>query len=111
MQRTLTRSYGLSASYAKGGRVIGRNFILAVTIDAVGEDDELRLDELVIKNAIAPSHTRDWDQTPDFLRQCGREDHQLLDAFWRELSGPLATFRVRRLALRRDEHTCTTLEL
>ena len=110
MNVTLTRIYPISASFSRGSRVIGRNYRLAVCVDAVDEKDELRLDGVIRKDLIERLHTRDWDESPAFMVRAGREDHQILSALAFELRTVLAEFRLRRVELWRDEASFVSME-
>jgi hypothetical protein len=108
---SLTLCFPFSASYSREGHVVGCNYKLYLTVDSVPQSQERVLKDAVHQRLISLIHTTDFDTVGHLLYQEGREDSQLLGAFWDALKKPLETFRVRSMALRRDADTITTLVL
>lgn len=106
----LTRAFAFSCSYTAGERALGRNYTLSVTVAAPAEAREAELEAAVRKNLVDDLHTRDLSQV-GWLAGIEISDVALLRAFWKRLSGPLASFEAKRLALQRDSRTVTTLHL
>ncbi len=111
MDAELTKSFPFSASYARGTRSIGVNFILSVTVAELDEAAENDLEDLVQRDLISKIHTRDLSGDVDFLKGVEITDGSLLRAFWTKLARPLERYGPRRLALQRDSRTVTTLQL
>ena len=110
MDAELTKTFAFSASHKRGERSIGANYTLSVTTKALDESAEDELDSTVRSELIMKLHTNDFSAV-DFLKGVEPEDSALLRAFWSRLSGPLAKFVPRKLALQRDSRTTTTLYL
>lgn len=111
MDAELTKSFAFSASYARGTRSIGSNYIFSLTLPVLSEAEEKEFEATVQSELISQLHTRDLSSGVIFLKGVEMNDEALLRAFWDRLSGPLARFRLRRLALQRDPRTVTILHL
>ncbi len=111
MDAELTKSFTFSASHARGMRSIGSNYIFSVTLPVLDEAEERELEAIVQSELISQLHTRDLTEGVDFLKGVEMNDAAFLRAFWSRLSGSLARFKPRRLALQRDPRTVTTLHL
>lgn len=111
MDAELTKSFVFSASYTRGKRFIGSNYILSLSLPALDETAEKELETIVQSELISKIHTRDLSEGVSFLKGAEMSDASLLRAFWARLSAPLAQYGLRRLALQRDSRTVTTLHL
>lgn len=111
MDAELTKAFAFSASYSSGGRALGRNYTLLVTVGCLKETEERELEAIVRSELIDQVHTRDLSEQVEFLRNIEIDDVALLRAFWGRLKKPLTRFGPRRLALQRDPRTVTTLQL
>lgn len=110
MGAELTKAFAFSASYSVGTRSLGRNYMLSITVEALDEKREAEFEALVQERLISSLHTRDLSQV-DYLKGITITDAALLEAFRKRLTGPLAAYKLRRMALRRDSRTVTTLSL
>ncbi len=112
MKAFLTRSFLFSASHEKGPKIIGHNYELEVTVDALDEAGEEVLDATVHKLLIDRIHSRDLSLHADFLlKGAPVTDTALLEAFWRLLQPELAPAILQRLSLKRGGGHRSSLEL
>lgn len=109
MRTELTKTFAFSACHTHSGRVLGRNYLLGITLEWLPEEREKAMSEIVHREIISKVHTRDLGEDVYFLKKSVIDDASILQAFWQRLSGPLSDFRVRRLTLQRDPETSTTL--
>ncbi len=108
MKVTLTKTYAFSVCYSKGARMLGQNYRLRVTVDAIDEASEKDLDRRVHDSLISNIHTRDLADVP-FLRDVQREDGALLHALSDRLGSVLKNHTLRQMILVRDERAETCL--
>lgn len=111
METEFTKSFAFSASYRESDRSVGRNYTLLVTVGEMGALREREFEETVRRELISLVHTRDLSDGVDFLMGIEKADGPLLRGFWSRLSGPLAPYKPKRVALQRDARTVTTLIL
>ena len=111
MDAELTKCFAFSASHSSGGRAVGRNYVLSITVPAMREDRESEFEAVVRRELISKLHTRDLSEHVDFLKNVEKTDAALLGAFWTQLEGPLRPYGPKRFALQRDLRTLTTLHL
>ena len=109
MKTTLTRHYPFSASFERGGRVIGHNYRLSVTVDCVDEAREALLDKRIHDTLISKVSSRDLTLHVDFLKDIPITDQSLLRTFWDLLEKELSDHKLHRLVLRRNDLVETTL--
>jgi hypothetical protein len=102
-----TKQFGFSSSYADNNRVIGHNYILNLTTEAVDEASELRIESIVQKTLIDKMHSRDLSLDVDFLKGVTISDAALLNIFWKILEKELLPIRILGMSLQRDRRTIT----
>ena len=108
MRAELTKTFAFSACHTVAGKVLGRNYLLGISVEWEAETPEKKLSDVVHREIISKVHTRDLDENVDFLGKTAvLDDVSLLKAFWGRLSGPLSEFRVHKLTLQRDSQTST----
>ena len=106
----LTKAFAFSASRSEGERVLGRNYVLKLTLEAVPESAEGELERIVEASLISKIHSRDLGEV-HFLSGIPKDDAGLLRVFADILRAGLGAYRLRRLSLERDSRTTTTLDL
>ena len=111
MKILLTKSFSFSSSYEQGSKVLGHNYELEVTVDALDESSEKILEAKVQRLVIDRIHSRDLSLQTDFLpKDVPVTDGLLLETFWRALSPAVGPAVLRRLSLKRGKGHRTCLE-
>jgi hypothetical protein len=108
MKALCTKFFHFSASFSKGERVIGHNYVLGVTFSAQREDAERGLVEKIEASLVREMASRDLGDV-GFLKGVAMEDETLLGAFWPRAEKALAPVVLESLSLERDRRTVTTL--
>ena len=109
MKTVITKSFHFSASHAKDGRVIGKNYILEIAIEAVEPDQEELFEKKVREKVIRPVESADLGLHVNFLAGIEVNDLNLMKVFWAELKKICPDFKPQSLTLFRDSGTRTTL--
>lgn len=109
MKAVITKSFHFSASYAKGERIIGKNYILEAAIDAVSADQEETFEKKVREGLIQRLESSDLSTHADLLQKAEIDDLGLLKIFWREIARLCPDHKLSALTLYRDTSTRTTL--
>ncbi len=112
MTLLFTKQFPFSASYARGEKVLGRNFVLEAALEAPADEEaETRFVETVERELVSKIESRDLGIHVDFLKGTSIDDRSLLAAFWPIVERAAAPARLRSLSLERDSRTRTTLSL
>ena len=109
MKTALTKSFHFSSSYTKAGRMIGKNYILEMTIEAVASDREELFEKKIREELIRSLESVDLGLHVNFLKNLEINDSNLLKAFWTEIERLCPDFKLHALTLVRDAVTRTTL--
>ena len=109
MKAVLTKSFRFSASTTRGGRILGKNFILDIALEALSVEGEEAFEKKTRDGLIRPLESVDLGLHVDFLKGVEITDLNLLKAFWREMERLCPEFKLLSMTLRRDESTRTTL--
>ena len=89
--------------------MIGKNYILEITIEAVAPAQEELFEKKVRENIIRPLESADLGLHVNFLAGIEVNDLNLVKAFWAELKKLCPDFKPQTLTLFRDSGTRTTL--
>ena len=111
MKATFTRYFEFSASYAKDGKVWGRNFRLGLTAHPMDEKTEAAFVHAVEESLIQKIESKDLSLHVDFLKGTEITDLNLLRAFRTVLRAPIAPITLKSLSLERDARTVTVLQV
>ncbi len=109
MRTLFSKDFHFSASFSRGERVIGHNYVLQVTFPAQNEDLERVLIEKIEKSLVRPMESRDLGTDVEFLKGVLIDDRSLLEAFWPLAERAIAPVQLESLSLERDRCTVTTL--
>lgn len=110
MTATLTKYFSFSASYSKGQKVTGHNYVLGVTTGELHEHEETFLERGVREALIQKVHSRDFGDHVEFLKGTDFSDHALLKAFWPVIQEAVKPIRLEALSLERDGKTKAELQ-
>lgn len=102
MKTSQIKKYCFSASFSRGERVIGHNYILGVMTDALDEGQENALDLTVQRALIEKIDSRDLGKDVDFLKNIKIDEMSLLKAFWKILKPEIHPILLRSLFLEKD---------
>jgi hypothetical protein len=108
MKTLFTKHFHFSASFSKGERVIGHNYVLGVTFPAQHEDAERVLVDK-IEALVRPMESRDLGTDVEFFKGADIDDQTLLKIFWPLAERAIAPVSLESLSLERDRRTMTTL--
>lgn len=108
MKSLFTKYFHFSASFSRGERVIGHNYVLGVTFPPQEEDAERALVEKIEASLLKEVASRDFADVA-FLRGINPDDRALLEAFWPRAEKALAPVPLEALSLERDKRSVTTL--
>lgn len=109
MRTLLAKKFPFSASFERGGRHFGHNYVLTVEAepaDGVGDEE---ITARVDRTLIHKMESRDLGLHVDFLKGLEISDANLLGAFWKILERELKPAVITRLGLQKDARTETTL--
>ena len=109
MKALFTKYFPFSASFFRGEKVIGHNYVLGVTFPAQREDAELLLVEKIEASLVREMASRDLGTDVGFLKGIALDDRALLDAIWPRAERAIAPVPLESLSLERDRRTITTL--
>ncbi len=109
MNATVTKFFRFSASHVAGTKVLGKNYRLEISLDALLPGEELAFEKKVHEKLIKKIESRDLGLHVDFLKDIEITDRNLLEAFWRVLRESVPGFEIRSMTLQRDETTKTTI--
>ena len=82
---------------------------MGITCQWVPESREKELNDVIRREILSKVENRDLGESVDFLRKAALDEASLLEAFWKQLSGPLSDFGVKCLTLKRDSESSTTI--
>lgn len=105
----LTKYFNFSASFSRGAKVYGHNYLLGVTTAALDELSETGLESRIHQALIQKLESRDLGMHVDFLKGVEISDANLLKAFWPVIESAIRPVGLKRLTLQRDERTQTEL--
>ncbi len=111
MNEILTKFFHFSASHSRGGKVIGKNYILEISIRATSAEEELEFEGKVQSGLIGCLESRDLGLHVDFLKGLDLTDLNLLKAFWAKAQEAVPFAEILSLSLTRDAKTKTTLSI
>ena len=109
MKTLLTKSFSFSASFARGAKIHGHNYVLEVMTDALSASAEAALESNIEAVLIRKIDSRDLGTDVDFLKGVEITDTNLLRAFWPILSEAVAPVALHSLTLHRDRRTRTVV--
>ncbi len=107
MRAKLKKAFRFSCSYSRGAKTIGCNYVLWLTLDALGAEDEIGFARQVDDHLIKKIHNHDLSLDVDFLSDTPITDARLVEAFYRILSSALPEYPILSLELERDNSTRT----
>ncbi len=108
MKAFFTKKFHFSASFSRGEKVIGHNYVLGVTFPAQAEDAEPGLVDR-LEALVRPMESRDLGTGVEFLKGVPIDDHSLLKTLWPLAERAIAPVPLESLSLERDRRTVTTL--
>jgi hypothetical protein len=111
LKATFTKFFEFSSSYAKDGKVWGRNFRLGLTAHPMDEKTEAAFVRAVEEALIKKIHSRDLGLHVDFLKGTDITDLNLLRAFRMVLKEAIVPVMLKSLTLERDANTVTVLSV
>lgn len=107
MKALFTKYFRFSASFSKGEKVIGHNYVLGVTFPVQPEEAESALVERIEASLVRPMESRDLGAAVEFLKGVPPDDRSLLEAFWPRAERALAPVPLESLSLERDRQLTT----
>lgn len=109
MKVSVTKVFHFSASHASGTRILGKNYVLEITLTAVSPSEESAFEKKVREHLIAQLESRDLGLDVDFLRGIEITDGNLLEIFWRRVKEAAPGIELQSMTLQRDAMTKTAL--
>lgn len=111
MSLRLTKFFNFSASYETKGRIIGHNYQLAITMEYLNEEDEVRVTQKIQHELIDKIHSRDFGTHVDFLKNKEITDAVLLEVFLKIIEKAVLPVKVLELSLKRDDRSVVSMEV
>lgn len=102
MKTTFTKKFNFSASFKRGEKILGHNYVLGVVTDPLSESEETALERSVRSLLIQKIDSRDLGMHVDFLKDTEISEVNLLKAFWGILEQGIQPIALQSLFLEKD---------
>ena len=105
MPAFLTKYFPFSASFSRGTKIHGHNYLLGVTVPYLGRSEEKTLEEKIHSAVITKVHSKDLGLHTDFFKDSPITEENMLKVFWKIIEREIAPVRLKELSLERDQKT------